>query len=152
MTPQKSAAVLLVEDEDSLRALMRDFLETLGYTVLEARNGTEAIARAEKHRERLSLLLTDVVMPGMSGRVLAERMQALQQTIKVLYISGYTDDAIAHHGVLEPGRMFLQKPFTLDALAEKLSSVLGSDESQRNEAAPSPKRGPGGKRTHPGRR
>jgi len=122
--------VLLAEDEAALRMLMREFLETLGCTVLEADSGTEAVRQAEQHPGPITLLMTDVVMPGMSGRALAEQVAARRPEIKVLYVSGYTNNAIVHHGVLQADMMFLQKPFTLDALERKLEEILGPDEPE----------------------
>jgi CheY-like chemotaxis protein len=116
--------VLVVEDEEGVRKLAREFLVGSGYTVLEARNGAAALELAEQYSGPIHLLLTDVVMPQMSGRELAEQLAKLRPTTKVLYVSGYTDDAIIQHGVLEPGLAFLQKPFTREALARKLREVL----------------------------
>ncbi|MGD0205890.1 MAG: ATP-binding protein, partial [Dehalococcoidia bacterium] len=116
--------VLLVEDQSEVRSLVREVLEANGYTVLEARNGEDALLVAEQHKGPIHLLLTDVVMPGMGGRELAEHLASSHREMKVLYASGYTDDAIVHHGVLEPGMAFLQKPFTPEALARKVRAVL----------------------------
>ena len=116
--------VLLAEDEQALRQLIRHFLQELGYTVLESTTIAEAVQLAEQHPDPIHLLLTDVVMPGSSGRALADRVLALRPDIKVLYMSGYPDETIVHHGVLAPGVDFLQKPFTVDALARKLRAVL----------------------------
>jgi PAS domain S-box-containing protein len=117
--------VLLVEDEDIVRDLARLVLLQRGYTVLEARDGEEAIQICEQHEGPVHLIVTDVVMPGgMSGRQLAERLATLRPGMKVLYMSGYTDNAIAHHGVLEPGMAFLQKPFAPEALARKVREAL----------------------------
>ena len=104
--------ILLVEDEKAVRELAARTLERNGYTVLTAADAAEATQLAQRHGHRIHLLLTDVVMPEVNGRQLAQRLASLRPGIKVLYMSGYTDDAIVHHGVLEPGVAFLQKPFT----------------------------------------
>ncbi|MBI3456043.1 MAG: response regulator [Candidatus Rokubacteria bacterium] len=116
--------VLLVEDEETLRELAREILEMRGYAVLEARHGGEALVLAEQYPGPIHAMLTDVVMPEMSGRDLASRLTAAHPETKVLYMSGYTDSAIEHHGVLDPGTAFLQKPFTPDTLARKVRGVL----------------------------
>jgi two-component system, cell cycle sensor histidine kinase and response regulator CckA len=126
-SPQSSQGhetVLLVEDEPALRAMVRNVLASKGYLVLEARHGEDALVVAEMHRGAIHLLLTDVVMPGMSGRELAEHLSGLHPTMKVLYMSGYTDDAIVHHGVLGSDMAFLQKPFTPESVARKVRDVL----------------------------
>jgi two-component system cell cycle sensor histidine kinase/response regulator CckA len=116
--------VLLAEDDVNLRALTRDILASEGYTVLESRDVEDAIRIAEHQDGTIHLLLTDVVMPHMSGRALAEAVKRVRPDVKVLYMSGYTDDAIVHHGVLDPGTALLQKPFTPAALAHKVRGVL----------------------------
>jgi CheY-like chemotaxis protein len=116
--------VLLVEDEDGVRALTRHVLKKSGYTVLEARNGAEAMAMCEAHSGTIDLLLTDVVLEQMSGREIAEQILKRCPRIRVLYMSGYTDDAILRHGVLAAGTFFLQKPFTTDGLSRKVREVL----------------------------
>ncbi|HTF24424.1 MAG TPA: PAS domain S-box protein [Candidatus Limnocylindria bacterium] len=117
--------VLLVEDAQPLRELARELLEASGYTVLEAGSGAEAIQVAEQHLGPIHLLLTDVVMPGMDGPKVAECITRIYPGIKVLYASGYTDDAIVHHGVLDSGITLLQKPFTHATLTNKVREVLG---------------------------
>jgi two-component system cell cycle sensor histidine kinase/response regulator CckA len=117
--------ILAVEDEEEVRTLVVKILRKQGYTVIEASHGEEAMRLAEEHRGNgIHLLLTDVVMPGMSGRELAEMLKLRYPEIKVLYMSGYTDDAIVYHGVVEEGINYIQKPFTLDSLARKLREVL----------------------------
>jgi len=119
-----SETVLLAEDEEAVRKLTRRVLEAHGYTVLTAADGQEALRVAEGHTGPIHLLLTDVVMPNMGGRQLAERLVSGRPDTNVLYLSGYTDDAIVHHGVLEPGIAFLQKPFTPQGLARKVREIL----------------------------
>jgi len=116
--------ILLVEDESSVRSLVRGVLETAGYTVLEARNGEDALVISNAHREHIHLLVTDVVMPKMSGPELAQQMAPLRREMKVLFMSGYADDAIVQHGVFDSNAGFLQKPFTPDVLARKVREIL----------------------------
>jgi len=118
--------VLLVEDAAAVRAVTRQVLDRLGYTVLEAPNGKVALHLATKHHGPIHLLLTDVVMPELGGRQLAEQLTALRPELRVLYASGYTDDAVVRHGVLKPGSAYLQKPFTPEVLARKVREVLDS--------------------------
>ncbi|MGQ9555464.1 MAG: PAS domain S-box protein [Anaerolineae bacterium] len=124
--PAGQETVLVVEDEPSVRRVEVRILREQGYQVLEAANGVEAMRVAMYHPGPIHLLLTDVVMPQMSGRELAERLRAIQPKLKVLYLSGYTDNAIVHRGVLDEGVAFLQKPFTIPALAGKVRQVLDS--------------------------
>jgi CheY-like chemotaxis protein len=124
-SPRGNETILIVEDEEEVRKLTVQILKRQGYTVLEASHGEEAINVAKGHAEEgIDLLLTDVVMPGMSGRELVGSLGFLLPKMKVIYMSGYTDDAIVHHGVLEEGVNYLQKPFTLDSLARKIREVL----------------------------
>lgn len=116
--------VLLIEDEDVVRNLVRTILQRHGYTVLEAPDGTEAMGVLGRHLGRVHLLLTDVVIPQMSGPELAEQVAASRPETRVLYMSGYTDNAIVHHGVLDQGLAFLQKPFTPETLLRKVREVL----------------------------
>jgi two-component system cell cycle sensor histidine kinase/response regulator CckA len=118
--------ILLVEDEGSLRAIAREILEDHGYRVIEAGGANEAIEIARRHPEPIHLLVTDVVMPGMNGRALAESLVAARPELRVLYISGYTDDVIAHSGVLESGTLLLEKPFTTLALLGRVRTALGA--------------------------
>ena len=121
-----SETVLLVEDEPSVRALAAEVLERHGYRVVTAENGDRALELADARDGPIHLLLTDVVMPHMSGRELAEKLLTSRPDTKVLFMSGYTDDAIVQHGVLEAGTEFLQKPFTRDALTVRVREVLDS--------------------------
>jgi two-component system cell cycle sensor histidine kinase/response regulator CckA len=124
-TAHGSETILLVEDEDTVRELARRALLKQGYTVLEARSGAEAIQVCDQHPAPIHALVTDVVMPGgMSGPNLAERLLVLRPEMKVLYISGYTDDAIVHHGILDRGTNLLQKPFVSNTLVRKVREVL----------------------------
>ena len=116
--------ILLVEDAEALRKLAHMFLRDNGYDVLTAEDGSEAMRIAQQSSAPIHLLLTDVVMPGMNGRVLAERLAPGNPAMKVLYMSGYTDTFIAGHGALEPGTHLLQKPFTEETLTRKVREVL----------------------------
>jgi PAS domain S-box-containing protein len=119
-----SETVLLAEDEDGVRELVGAGLTRLGYRVIDAPDGATALARAATHTGRIDLLITDVVMPGMSARELADRLLALHPTAKVIYMSGYPDAAIGDQGVPERGAVFLQKPFTPEALARTVREAL----------------------------
>jgi PAS domain S-box-containing protein len=124
--PRGSETVLLVEDDEPLRSLAREILEVLGYTVLEADSPVTALQVAAGDPTPIHLLLTDVVMPQMNGKQLADRLLAGRPELKVLFMSGYTDGVIVEHGVLEPGIHFLHKPFTPAGLSSKIREVLGS--------------------------
>jgi PAS domain S-box-containing protein len=126
--PRGSETLLVVEDEAHVRGLMREILAAQGYRILTAGDGMEALRVAREHPDPIHLLITDVVMPRMSGRALADELQPLRPEMRVLYTSGYTDNAIVHHGVLDEGVHFLPKPFELEALAQRVRSVLDSDE------------------------
>jgi len=122
--------VLLAEDEAAVRAVARQSLERHGYTVLEAPSGEAALDLAQRYSGRIDLLLTDVVMPGMGGRALALRLAALRPELRTIYMSGYTDEAITRHGVLDPGVAYVQKPFSPDALVRKVREVLDEEDAQ----------------------
>ena len=116
--------VLLAEDEKLVRKFVRSILESNGYTVLEAHHGSEALRLALQHPGPIHLLLTDMVMPLMDGKLLAQRMLGLRPGIRVLYMSGYSENAVVHHGVLESGMAFIEKPFTVETLARKVREAL----------------------------
>ena len=122
--PRGSETVLVVEDEETVRQVVREALRGFGYTVLETGDAEEAVRIGAGHAGSIDLLVTDVVMPRMNGRTLALQIQKARPELKVLYMSGYTDSSIVQHGVLERGVSFLQKPFTLMALACKVREVL----------------------------
>jgi two-component system cell cycle sensor histidine kinase/response regulator CckA len=126
-----SETVLLVEDDRTVRLLASEMLRMNGYKVLQARNGREALDLLRDHGHSIHLLLTDVVMPQMSGRQLAESIADINPGIRVLYMSGYTDGVIAHHGVLDAGVAYLQKPFSADFLARKVREVLDARAGRR---------------------
>jgi PAS domain S-box-containing protein len=124
LSPKGHETILLVEDEELVRVLARDVLRGHGYTVLEARDGADAMGVAVSHRGPIHLMVTDVVMPNMGGQEVAASLAHLLREMKVLFISGYSDEAIVRHGILSPGSQFLQKPFRLDALLRKVREVL----------------------------
>ncbi len=124
--PRGNETILLVEDEAIVKNTTMKFLKRLGYGVLHASDGNEALVLADRHQSRIDLLLTDVVMPGMNGRQLAERLVSIHPEIKILFTSGYTENVIAHHGVLDEGLSFIGKPYTPQALAMKIREVLGA--------------------------
>jgi two-component system, cell cycle sensor histidine kinase and response regulator CckA len=129
-----SETILLVEDQTEVRKLVREILEMNGYTVVAASEGLEALEICKQHEGPIHLMLSDVVMPQMGGRELAGRLATHRPDMKVLYMSGYTSNAIVHHGILDPGTAFLQKPFTPDGLACKIREVL----DEGSEAVESP--------------
>jgi two-component system cell cycle sensor histidine kinase/response regulator CckA len=118
--------VLVVEDEASVRRLAGAMLEAAGYRVLVAANAEDAVPLVQRHDGPVDLVLTDVVMPGMNGRDLAARLVALRPGVRVLYTSGYTDDAIVHHGVLDPELLFISKPYSTGELTQKVRQALDS--------------------------
>jgi CheY-like chemotaxis protein len=122
--PSGSETVLVVEDDDRVRDLMLRILRAQGYSLLEARSGQEALRLAADHAGPIHLLLTDLVMPGMSGQILSRQLCQTRPGLRVLFVSGYTDDVISHHGVLDPGVAFLEKPFSPVALTCKVRQVL----------------------------
>jgi CheY-like chemotaxis protein len=125
-TSRPVETILLVEDEEAVLDLTRDLLAANGYAVVRARHPSEALLVAEHHRGPIHLLLTDIVMPHMTGRALAGYLRVLRPGIKVLYMSGYPDDILANQRPLDPGSVILSKPFTEDALLETVRGVLGT--------------------------
>jgi two-component system, cell cycle sensor histidine kinase and response regulator CckA len=125
--PRGTETVLVVEDQADVRGLIEKTLSRFGYTVITATNGPEATARAQAYVGPIHVMLTDVILPGATGREIARQLAAARPQLRVLYMSGYTDDVIVQHGVLEPGLAFLQKPFTADTLARRIREVLAAD-------------------------
>ena len=121
---QGSETILVVEDEFMVRELVCDTLRTSGYTILEAANGKQAIEVFIQNNHKIDMILTDVIMPEMSGRKMIETLTQTHPDVVALYMSGYTDDAIIKHGVLEPGMAYIQKPFSPKGLIEKVREVL----------------------------
>jgi CheY-like chemotaxis protein len=122
--PRGGETILIVEDDDGVRALTRLIVQGSGYMVLESHDGVEAVRLAEEHGGRIDLLMTDVVMPKMNGREVAGRVLELHPEVKVLFLSGYTDDAVVRHGILHETVNFLQKPFSPSSLAMKIRTIL----------------------------
>ena len=118
--------VLLVEDNEQVRDLSLAILKQKGYTVLVADSGKKALALLDRHDGPVHLLLTDVVMPGMNGKQLFEQVSERYPDVRVLYMSGYTENIIAHHGVMGDGVQFIQKPFSVKSLAAKVREALGN--------------------------
>ncbi|MEW6720979.1 MAG: PAS domain S-box protein [Thermodesulfobacteriota bacterium] len=127
-----SETILLVEDEETVRQVASRILGDLGYKVIEARSGEEALMLADWNKGRIDLLMTDIVMPGMNGRELSERMSKTHPSMKTLFTSGYTEDVIVHHGILDSNLDFIGKPYTVQALAAKIRSVLKPRKSGGN--------------------
>jgi two-component system cell cycle sensor histidine kinase/response regulator CckA len=119
-----SETILLVEDEDSVRNLTLKMLHQLGYSVLCASSGAEAYEMAKAFRKPIEILMTDVVMPNMSGKQLSEKIRYIHRETAVLFVSGYTENTVVHHGVLDRDVDFLPKPFSREVLARKLREVL----------------------------
>jgi CheY-like chemotaxis protein len=142
--PTGHETVLLVEDEDMVRDLAQEILEQYGYSVLTAPNGTEGLRVCREFPDKIDLVLTDVIMPQMSGRELVEKILAIYPETRVLYMSGFTDDAVVRHGVLAEDMCFIQKPFSPEGLATKVREVLKNHRGQKgshDDAAPGPDAG-----------
>ena len=125
--PRGNETILIVEDEEDVRKLAGKILEKQGYRILESFNGDDALVACERRKSPIHLMLADIIMPGMSGSELAKLLKPLYPEIKILYMSGYTDNAVVRHGVLEKGVNYIQKPFTMEGLARKVREVLDKD-------------------------
>ena len=125
--PRGNETILIVEDEEEVRKLAGKILERQGYRILEASQGDDALRISERHGGPIDLILVDVIMPGMSCSELSKHLKSPHPKMKVLYMSGYTDNAIVRHGVLEKGINYIQKPFTMEGLARKVREVLDKD-------------------------
>jgi len=125
--PRGNETILVVEDEEEVLKLAGKILEGQGYRILETSNGDDALVACEKYKSSIHLMLADIVMPGMSGSELAKLLKPLYPEIKILYMSGYTDNAIVRHGILEKRVNYIQKPFTMEGLARKVREVLDKD-------------------------
>jgi signal transduction histidine kinase len=136
-TPRGTETLLVVEDDPAMRLLARGILEAQGYAVLTASNGADALAKVSEHKGLpISLVITDVIMPVMGGKAMAERLQTTHPDLRVLFTSGYPDDAISHHGVLQPGVEFIAKPYTPSALARRVRELLDRPRAPKLEPAP----------------
>jgi len=127
---ETAATILVAEDEPAVRVLVTKTLEQLGYTVLEATDGYEALGIIERHKGEIDLLLTDVIMPLMNGHELSTRVASIRPGTKVVYMSGYTDEVLAFHGIAQPEIDFIQKPFTAPELAEKVEVMLSTNRGE----------------------
>jgi CheY-like chemotaxis protein len=128
--PRGTETVLLVDDEDAVRRIVKVTLEAMGYRVIEARNGVQALEAARQHAEAIHLVVTDVVMPGMDGPEMVERLAKERIDIRILYMSGYTNDAVVRDGTVESRAAFLQKPFTPLVLARMVREVLDAPDAR----------------------
>ena len=124
--PAGSGTILLVEDDENVRLMAAQMLKVLGYTVFSAGSPQDALAICRETDQPIDCVVTDVIMPGMNGRELFEEISALRPGIKALYMSGYTSDVIAHHGVLDEGAFFIQKPFDINCIHQKIQEVMQS--------------------------
>ena len=131
--PRGSETILVVEDEEAVRTLVCSILQKQGYTVLRACNAAEALGMSKQHNSRIDLMISDVIMPQMGGSELAERMKLLRPEMQILFISGYSDNAIAHQGILKPNTAFVEKPFEPHVLAAKVRSILDASLSQTSD-------------------
>jgi CheY-like chemotaxis protein len=124
VVPRGHETILLVEDDEVVRELAKEILEVYGYSVLTASNGREGLRIGQEHRGEIDLIITDVIMPQMGGREMADQLRTVRANTRVLFMSGFTDDAIVHHGLLDEEIFFIQKPFSPDSLAIKARDVL----------------------------
>jgi CheY-like chemotaxis protein len=127
--PRGTETILVTEDEEALREAICDYLRSLEYTVLAASSGQQALSIVAEHEGKIDLLLTDLVMPKMSGGELSQILETLRPDLKTIYMSGYTDDAVLRHGIRDRCAAFLQKPFSLGTLARKVRETLASTQT-----------------------
>jgi CheY-like chemotaxis protein len=123
--PEDAATVLVVEDEGAVRRIVRRLLEQRGYRVLEATNGGEALDLFERHWPTIRLLVTDIMMPGVDGRELVVRLRQRAPALRVLFMSGYSGDAVTTNGELVPGAAFMEKPFTIETFTRRIEDAMG---------------------------
>jgi|GEM_PF-4636559 len=143
--PAGNGTILLVEDDENVRSMATQMLKILGYTVFPAASPQEALAICTEAARPIDCVVTDVIMPGMSGRELVEKVSALRPGIRTLYMSGYTSDVIAHHGVLDEGVFFIQKPFDMNSIHKKIQEVMNAAPPDRAPGfLPPAGAGPGG--------
>src|SRR5581483_4684310 len=135
MPPQRAGAtILVVEDDENVQLVVADMLDGLGYRVLLAANGDDALALLAKRERHIDLMLTDVMLPGMNGREVAERARQIEPALKVLFMTGYARDVIVHQGRLDPGIELIEKPFHAEMLAQRLSELLDELPGERRAA------------------
>jgi len=134
--PTGGGTILLVEDDENVRRMAAQMLKMLGYAVFAPSSPLDALAICEEADQPIDCVVTDVIMPGMSGRELVEAIRVLRPGIKALYMSGYTSDVIAHHGVLDEGVPFIQKPFDMNAIHKKIQEAMAATHTWQDDPGP----------------